>query len=334
MLRAVTTVLASTDVFATRSGVAAGDWDAALLALGGHFLQSTAWQRVQEALGYPVVHARDAEWMWSASLRLGRFPRYMYVPYGPTVRAGADDAARSMVAAARGNALDFVRAEPDSQQSLKALRGIGSRRARSIQPSATWVLDIDAPEDALRRGLSSGHRGSINAAERRGLRFASTRDPRRIDVFLDLQRRSVARSGYEGRPARYHRTVAQLLMPGGAATLYLAEAGESAVAAALCFDFGVTRYYAHAASDPALGRRLGAAAPLVWAMIMDARAKGLEHFDFWGVVPHAQPGHPWAGFTQFKMSFGGRLVQRVGTWDVPVRHTRYLVYSALARARR
>lgn len=321
-------------MFASRSGVAAGDWDAALLALGGHFLQSTSWQRVQEALGYPVLHARDADWMWSGSIRAGRFPRYVYVPYGPAVRDHADAALQSTATAAREQRLDFVRTEPLGRQTLAALKMLRAARTRAIQPSATWVLDIDAPEDQLRRGLSSGHRGSINAAERRGLRFSATRDPRRIDLLLDLQRRSAARTGFEGRSAPYHRTVAAMLMPSGVATLYVAETDTAAVAAALCFDFGPTRYYAHAASDPVSGRRLGAAAPLVWRMITDARAQGLAHFDFWGVAPHVQPGHPWAGFTQFKMAFGGRLVQRDGTWDVPVRALRYRLYATLARVRR
>lgn len=321
-------------MFASRSGVAEGDWDAALLAMGGHFLQSTAWQRVQQDLGYPVVHARGPDWMWAGSLRLGRFPRYMYVPYGPIAGAQTDGALRSATDAARANRLDFVRAEPAGRDVVPALRMLQARRTRSIQPRCTWVLDIDTTEEKLRSGLSAGHRGSINAAQRRGLRFSSSRDPHRIDVYVDLQRRAAARSGFTGRPAGYHRTVAEVLMPAGIATLYIAETDTAVVAAAVCFDFGPTRYYANAASDPELGRRLGAAAPLVWRMILDARSEGRACFDFWGVVPGAPRGHAWAGFTQFKTAFGGRLVERVGTWDVPVRSLRYKLYSALARSRR
>jgi lipid II:glycine glycyltransferase (peptidoglycan interpeptide bridge formation enzyme) len=115
-------------------------------------------------------------------------------------------------------------------------------------------------------------------------------------------------------------------MPLQAATMYVAEHAGEAVAAAICFDFADTRYYAHAVSDMQRGHRLGAAAPLVWTMIMDARAAGLSSFDFWGVVPDPDPRHPWAGLTRFKMAFGGGLVVRGGTWDVPVRPLRHRLY--------
>jgi FemAB family len=327
------TVLASPDVFATRRGVAEGDWDSALLALDGHFLQSTPWQRVQSALGYEVLTARDAGWMWAAAVRGGAFPRYMYVPYGPTAGTDAVAAIGSTVSAARGASLDFVRAEPVGKDIPAALMQAGAVHTRAIQPRWTWVLDIDASEDDLRRGLSAGHRGSINAAPRRGLRFRSTRDPAEMSQFVELQRRAAARAGFSGRSERYHRTVASVLMPLGAAVLYIAEAEARAVAAALAFDFGSARYYAHAVSDPDVGRHLSAAAPLVWQMILDARAQGTQHFDFWGVVPDAPPDHAWAGFTRFKQAFGGRLVERPGTWDLPVRSTRYRAYALMRRLR-
>jgi lipid II:glycine glycyltransferase (peptidoglycan interpeptide bridge formation enzyme) len=128
-------------------------------------------------------------------------------------------------------------------------------------------------------------------------------------------------------------------MPEGAATLYIAEAAGDPVAAAMCFDFSGTRYYAHAVSDPDSGRKLQAAAPLVWRMILDASESGARRFDFWGISPadQAAPGahpHPWDGFSQFKRSFGGAAVERAGTWDLGVRALRHGLYRAAVRLRR
>ena len=52
----------------------------------------------------------------------------------------------------------------------------------------------------------------------------------------------------------------------------------------------------------------------------------------WGAAPDLDPRHPWAGFTRFKLGFGGRLVHRHGSWDYPLdnelyetwRHEEYL----------
>jgi lipid II:glycine glycyltransferase (peptidoglycan interpeptide bridge formation enzyme) len=304
--------------------------------MGGHFLQSTPWQRVQAALGHEVIWSRDERWMWAGAIRSGRFPRYVYLPHGPTAVSGAamTDALGDAITAARERSLDFVRAEPAGDGAAVALRATGAQPSRAIQPRWTWVLDLTPHEAVLRKGLSAGHRGAINAAPRRGLTIRSSTDPDDIEVFLRLQETAAAAGGYRGQSESYHRIVAATLMPEGAAVLYIAEAASEAVAAALCFDFDATRYYAHAVSHPETGRKLQAAAPLVWQMILDARAGGARRFDFWGITPGGMPGHPWEGFSQFKRSFGGEAVERAGTWDLGVRPVRHRLYRVVARLRR
>jgi FemAB family len=323
-------------VSAAHAGVAGVEWDSALQRMGGHFLQSTLWQRVQAALGHDVIWSLDEGWMWAGAIRSGRFPRYVYLPHGPTAVSGAamTDALRDAIHAARSRSLDFVRAEPAGASAAVALRATGARPSRSIQPHWTWVLDLTPDEPALRKGLSAGHRGAINAAPRRGLTIRSSTDPDDIDVFVRLQETTAATGRYRGQSESYHRIVAATLMPERAATLYIAEAAGEAVAAALCFDFAATRYYAHAVSHPETGRKLQAAAPLVWRMIVDARADGAQRFDFWGITPGGVAGHPWEGFSQFKRSFGGEAVERAGTWDLGVRPVRHGLYRVVARLRR
>jgi hypothetical protein len=239
-------------VSSAHAGVAAAEWDFALQRMGGHFLQSTLWQRVQTALGHDVIWARDEQWMWAGAIRAGRFPRYVYLPHGPT--ASTTDAMTTAlgrsVEAARERSLDFVRAEPAGDPALPALIAAGANPGRAIQPRWTWILDLTPDEAELRRGLSAGHRGAINAAPRRGLSFRRSNDPEDIEVFLALQERTAAAGRFRGQAHAYHRAVARTLMPENAAELYIAEADGAPVAAALCFDFAGTRYYAHAVSDP------------------------------------------------------------------------------------
>jgi lipid II:glycine glycyltransferase (peptidoglycan interpeptide bridge formation enzyme) len=334
-------VLASHNVSSAHAGVAAAEWDFALQRMGGHFLQSTLWQRVQAALGHDVVWARDEQWMWAGAIRAGHFPRYVYLPHGPT--AATTDAMTTALAqaveAARERSLDFVRAEPAGDPALPALIAAGANPGKAIQPRWTWILDLTPDEAALRRGLSAGHRGAINAAPRRGLTFRRSSNPEDIEVFLALQQRTAAAGRFRGQGQAYHRAVASTLMPENAAALYIAEAAGAPVAAALCFDFAGTRYYAHAVSDPETGRKLQAAAPLVWQMILDARQMGAKRFDFWGISPAGADAsgiapHPWDGFSQFKRAFGGRAVERAGTWDLGVRSLRYGLYRTAVRVRR
>lgn len=321
-------------VLEAQTGAPGDGWDEQLVGLGGHVLQSSAWARCQVRMGSSVFHCRDSEWMWLGVTRtVGPFRR-LYLPYGPrAARAAAlRPALDTAIACARRAGLDFVQFEPDGLPQLSPAE-VGARRTRMRQPTFTWLLRIDADEAALRSGLSKGHRSSINAAERKGIAVTRADSPAVIDEFLTLIRQTHDRTSMPIHPDAYYRAIAAELVPTGEAALYTARHEGRAVAAALVFDLGETRYYAYAASAPE-ARQLSPAAPLVWRLILDARAAGKRWFDFWGVAPPDQPDHAWSGFTQFKRAFGGQLLERAGTWDLPVRPLKYRAWSLLQSLRR
>ena len=308
------------------------DWDRELLALDGHVLQSAGWLQVQRALGHDVLWSRGDGWQWAGAIRRGAFPRYLYVPYGPAGSGHTSDAFRDIVRSAAASGLDFVKVEPTGNDALAALAEARARSVRAVQPLCTWVLNLTVDDETLRAGLESGHRSRINAAPRRGITVRSSDDPEDIEIFLRLQGIAAGRTGFTGQSASYHHTVAKVLMPLGMARLYVAEAAGSPVSASIAFDFGAVRYYAYAASDPDRGRKLGAGPPLLWTMLLDARERGAAAFDFWGVLCTEQPGHPWNGFSSFKRAFGGQLLQRAGTWEIPLRRLRHRAYTLLKRS--
>ena len=88
-----------------------------------HYPQSMGFQ---DFLGNTatVTHLRE-------SIRAGRFPRYVYLPHGPT--ATSDEAMSSAlvdtVSAARERSLDFVRAEPAGPGAAAALLAMQIGRA-------------------------------------------------------------------------------------------------------------------------------------------------------------------------------------------------------------
>jgi hypothetical protein len=322
-------------VVETGSGVPGDEWDAALRRAGGHFLQSSGWQRVQQALGASVLWSIEpGAWMWVAHLGK-RGGGYLYIPCGPTLlrAAGAPECVGELRRRAQAQDTTFARFEPIGAVDVNTLRESGGRQVRSVQPRHTWLLDLTPDEAALRRGLTKGHRSGINAAERRGLSIRRSADPDEVGVLIAMLDGTARRTGFHPLGQEYYRALAAVLMPRDLACLYIAEAGGSPVAAAMGFDFNGVRYYAHAGSDPG-ARRLSPMTPLVWRMILDAKREGAVTFDFWGVHPAAPPDHPWAGFSQFKQAFGGRLEERAGTWELPIRRGRYQLFRALRRLAR
>jgi hypothetical protein len=319
-------------------------WDRDLFGAGGHFMQSSAWMAVQQALGDGIVHGRGDGWRFAAVVHRGRGVRWLYAPYGPHLAdpSRLAEAVGAVRDAGRRLGCDFVRVEPDlplpagGGGAQEALSELGAVRAHPVQPRHTLVLDLRRSEEELRADMLSGRRRSINAAERRGIEVRRTRAVGEVERFLRLIRRTGARNRFDPHPAAYYRTMCEVLFEREAASLYLAEVGGESVAGVIAFESPTTGYYAHAADDPERARQIVAAAPLAWRIVQDSRAEGRTAFDFWGVIPDDSADHPWAGFSRFKKTFGGTLVTRPGTWDLPLRPLRYRVYRAAreARARR
>lgn len=326
---------------ATRSsageGVPGPGWDARLVRLGGHFLQSRAWARCQVRIGARVFYAATDRWVWLGLIRrVGPFRR-LYLPYGPQV-ADTDalcDALRVAAICARAHRCDYVQFEPGSTASLDPAR-CGARRTRSRQAEWTRIIRLDVDETQLRAGLSKGHRSAIAAAERKGIVVQPTTAPEALEQFLQMLRETSDRTGMPIYDDAYYRAIVAELVPSGEATMYVARHGERAIGAAITLDLGETRYYAFAASaGDSEARRLGPGPPLVWRTMLDARSAGKRTFDFWGIAPpDEEPEHAWSGFSAFKRSFGGQALRRNGTWDLPLRKVVYGAWRLAQVARR
>ena len=306
-------------------------WEQTQQDLEGHFLQSAVWAKFQAALGRVPVRAAGDGWGYQGFLTRGRGVRYLYVPYGPTVRkAGGMEAA---VAEWKRNdaGADFVRCEPVGSVSADQLRLLGLKRAKEWQPEHTLVVDLARDEEELRREMQSGHRNSINTAAERGLTFRRGEGPEDFEAFLLFMHETSARTGFRPHPDSYFRKMMQALEPAGAAKLFVAEHEGQPVAVAIAFDYEGMRAYAHAASHPE-ARKLRVSAPLVWHMMLDAKEGGMREFDLWGVAPEgAPPNHPWAGFSGFKRAFGGTERAYAGTWELPLKPLKYRAYAAAKR---
>jgi hypothetical protein len=311
------------------SGLPPENWDAELQAKGGHFLQSRIWGQFQQALGRQVYHSQRDGWMWLGVMRRSSGIKYLMSSYGPLGTTGPSfaEAFSELVSAGKIHKCDFVRFEPTGHVSLADLEARGAVSIGEIQPQFTRIIDLTRSEDELRAGLTSGHRNLINGTERRGIVVKKVEDPDSVELFLKMLKDTASRSKVTFYPNSYYRKLLEVLGPLGAAKLYLASVKDQPVAAALFYDWGDNRYYAHAGAFQELNRQHKASVSLVWQAILDAKADGKKRFDLWGIAPENQPDHPWAGITQFKTSFGGETVSYLGTWDMPIHKMKYRLYE-------
>ncbi len=293
-----------------------------------HFLQTDAWGAFQEALGRKVVQQSGDGWHFLAIIERGRLGTRLYCPYGPT--ANGEDSLKVAIdelkkLAQRHKAM-FVRMEPMAPVSAEILRSLGAVPApRDIQPKHTWRVDLTQPEADIIAKMRATNRNLHRTAGKKGISFRASNDPQDIFAFLEFIHETARRTGIKPHSDSYFETQARTLMPLGAAKLFFADFEDTPIAAAFAYDSVDGRFYAHAGSSFA-HRKLHAGEPLVTHMMLDAKQKGLQFFDFFGIAPPDEENHAWAGFTKFKKSFGGGQVDFLGAWDVPVQPRRYSFY--------
>jgi len=315
------------------TGAPTADWDNAQAKLGAHFLQGSHWARFQVSLGKLAYYASGDGWSWVAFVEKSHIGVRLYCPYGPTLAnpKALQPALRSLVACARAHRAMFIRIEPQGPVTSNALHSAGLRKtSRDIQPHYTWVKDLDASEENLIADMTATNRNLYRTANTKGLSFRSSNNPADIQHFLRLMHEVAQHNRIIVHSDNYFTTMAEILLPAGAGALYFAEHEKKIIAASFVFDSPTTRYYAHAGSQFDM-RKLHPGSPLVSRMIVDAKQKGLRHFDFCGIAPPDQPNHPWTGITTFKQSFGGRAVDMHGTWELPIRSLSYRTYTALRK---
>lgn len=265
-----------------------------------------------------------------SSSRLAKRKR-LYVPYGPTTKSAGDlkDAINLLSAIAKKHGASYVRLEPMGDFSGRDLKSAGLIKAsRSTQPPQTWQLDLKQPEKNILMSMSSTNRNLFNTADKKNIKFEITYKQNKLKIFLDMIHNMAAQTGIKPHSDKYFELMAESLFSSKSAGLAFGYHNKEPIVSALFFDDHTSkiRYYAHAGSFDS-ARKLQANSPLLTYLIMNAKAEGLEIFDFYGVSPAEEPNHPWTGFSKFKRSFGGYEKKFLGTWELPLNKLNYKILS-------
>lgn len=303
-------------------------------------LQTDIWATFQRELGKTVHTASGLGWHFVAIVETSALGPSLYCPYGPVAEDSRSlaEALTALKDVARTNKAFYVRVEPVNTglgTDVDALlRGLDLRPAPlDVQPRYSWLIDLRDEPKAILAGMRSSNRNVYRNIGKKGVTVRSSRDPQDIEVLISFLTKTAEEREFTSHSADYLRTAAGVLMPAGAAELYIAELEDHGpIAAALTYDTAEERVYAHAAADDDF-RKLSAGVAVVVQLLVDAHSNGIPSADMWGIAPPDQPDHKWAGFTRFKQSFGGSGVTYTGTWDLPVVGLRYRLYRVLRTAR-
>ena len=310
--------------------------------------QTRAWEKLQHELGETTFFKETEDFIFLAILKKTRLGNYFYLPYGPVLKhkTAAKTAYKALESLARENNVSFMRIEPqDPKTASYFLKLPNLRKSTDLNPAHTWVLDLAIPKEQLISNFSQGTRTRYNQASKKGLTVTLSKNPDDIKELVRLQHKLAHEKGINTFSEAYLKAELQQSF----ASLYLVHYRQSEpetnsaskqktddkiIAASLFFDHDGVRYYMQSASDYEY-HRLPATVALLAAAIFDAKAKGLNFFDFWGIAPENAPkNHPWIGFTKFKKSFGGEAKSYVGTYDLILNRPKYTLYNLVRKLNR
>jgi lipid II:glycine glycyltransferase (peptidoglycan interpeptide bridge formation enzyme) len=311
-------------------------WDQRQLSLEASFLQSSKWAEFQESVGYKPHFLSGPGWTCLLLEKTNRLGKYLFAPYGPTLQSPArlEDCLADLTELAKQVGADWLRLEPIAEGGslsdvISRLSAAGAIRAvHNPEPELTRVLDLTPELDAILANISQSTRSLIRKNQRENkLTFRTSHDPSDLSDFTSLLDIIAERKGIGFFSADYFIKQAQTLMPAKMMFLEQAFEGQKIVGEAVMHDYGETSSYTYAAALPE-ARKLNVSALLLWQAIANAKARGIKKLDLFGIAPDdAPPSHPWYGFSAYKRKFGGDIVERSGTWDIPITK-KYRLYRA------
>lgn len=319
----------------------ASAWDKRQAALQASFLQSGLWGAFQDEAGSKPHYLMEDGWSCLLLERQTPLGRYLFAPYGPTLKSAEhlETALKTLKNYGQQAGFDWLSLEPMvSGSSSSGLRGelseSGVRAAHNREPDLTRLIDLIPAEDDLLASISQSTRSFIRKNQRENfLRFKTSSNPADIGIFIQMLGLISRRKKVYFFSDEYFKKEGELLMPAGMMHLELALHNNKPVASALFHDYAKLSSYTFAASLPE-ARQTSASALLLWQSMLNAKQRGMQKMDLYGIAPDdAPPSHPWHGFTDFKKKFGGQIVQYAGTWDIPL-SPRYRVYRTAQRARK
>lgn len=304
----------------------------------GHLLQSWVWGDILKSGGCAVrrlgVKQSNRLVLAATAVRKssGAGLSYWLISRGPVIAHEADskEAVRdfffSELARMDKRAI-FIRFEP-AETPAPGEGEFQFSKTINLEPAETLVLDLAKSDSDLLAQMHPKTRYNIRLAEKKGVAVELKDAVSEADIseFLRLINLTGTRDGFRLHPASHYRRL--LTESQGMIKLGLASYEGKNIAAGLFSFWHDQATYLHGASDNEF-RNVMAPYLLQWAAIKEARRRGCQSYDFYGI-----DAQKWPGVTRFKQGFGGQKRKLPGTYDAVISPVKYNLYRLLRIIRR
>jgi lipid II:glycine glycyltransferase (peptidoglycan interpeptide bridge formation enzyme) len=309
-------------------------WNAFLEKLNPNtFLQSWEWGQLQKHTGENVHYLGffNKEKQIGAALIItvnAKRGRFLLCPHGPifkdiknahTLLPEFIDFCKTLAEKDKAVGIRIAPLFISNKDNKKLFNRLGFRPAPlHVHAERTWNLDLTDSEENILSQMRKTTRHAIKKAQQANVIVSISNNPESLNSFYSLYQSTRQRHGFIPFTKKFLEKQFQIFNENNHLYVATAKYNNKNVAAAILIQFGKTVFYHHGASIP-LPSKISASQLLQWKAILEAKRRGANHYNFWGISPKTTSGdsHPFAGITIFKQGFGGYDLDYMHAQDLP-----------------
>ncbi|MGY6216785.1 lipid II:glycine glycyltransferase FemX [Methylolobus aquaticus] len=198
-------------------------------------------------------------------------------------------------------------------------------------PRDTLLIDLTLSDTDILSQMKSKGRYNVGVARKHGVAIVEDTSERGVLDFCQMQSEMCERKEIKGHGLDYFQRLIPLLAQMGHGAVYFAEYRGIRLAAAVVIIFGNVATYLYGASR-ATHRNVMAPYLLHFHIMQEAKARGCEIYDLFGISPQHEGQNGWASFSEFKRKLGGREMSWVPSLDHVYDSGAYAHYQESLRA--
>lgn len=291
------------------------------------FFQGWEWGEVQEQMAHPVwrvgVYSEEKLVAICQIVKVAaKRGTYLHLRHGPVLLPFDWDVFDAIIDYCKKLAVtenaSFIRMSPVVKKEYVDFANVRKRGFRdsamhNMDAEICWVLDIVKSEVELLKEMRKSHRYLIKKALGMDIKITVSKDPSDLTKFFPLYKDLSARKHFV--PHKGVQEEFDVFAKNNEELLFLATHNGKVISGAIIAFVGKMAIYRHGASDNAF-RDIPASYLIQWEAIREAKKRGIQMYNFWGIAPTERKTHPWYGLSLFKMGFGGKRVELLHAQDL------------------
>jgi lipid II:glycine glycyltransferase (peptidoglycan interpeptide bridge formation enzyme) len=195
-----------------------------------------------------------------------------------------------------------------------------------VDAEITWTLDLTKDEELIIKEMRDSTRYLIRKGQKtKDLEIIKSSDANDLKYFWEIYQDTVKRQKWHAYSYEYIKEEFLEYVKNGKALLFLAKyQGKYIASSIFLYEFGQT-FYHHSGSLSEF-KKIPAMYLLHWESILEAKRRGCNKYNFFGIAGDDDPKHPWAGLTLFKKGFGGEKHEMIHALDYPITKKYWVTY--------